>query len=176
MKSNDIDNKKPWENIDIDEIQPYPLKYTKIAALSLLAVFLTIIVDLLITLNIWNNFLAVLTLASFGLIAFFIFNIIFEQWHRKIEPLFIILFFYTFFIAIKEVMGLFKMEKPLFSALAAVNIYSLTDFLYVYLGGFFALIIMGGIAYLFVSNHPRAQKYGVVAVAALAIFFILKIG
>lgn len=178
MKSKDIDSKKPWENISIDEIQPYPPKYNRLTILLYLAIFYTVFFYYFNSLNIFNSLMPILNFICYGIISFFVLNIIFDQWSKedKIKLIGIFLFFYTILAVIVNGIILIKLDISLFKFLGSLtDISFLIGIILTYFNGFFILIIMGGILYLYNSKHPRVEKYGIVAIGILAIVFILKI-
>jgi hypothetical protein len=149
MNSKTDNLKKPWEKISIEEIQPYPAKYTKIIILSYIFVFF----NLLDTTDFFkfdtSSIALPITICVYGTLLFaFVYVHSFGQLNT----------FLNFFKAIMIFIIIFMVIAVLiFNAYHLITLNMLITSLN---SAFVTLLIFIGPIYLCFSHYPRSEKHG----------------
>lgn len=176
MKARAKKKAKPWENISIDEIQPYPSRYTKTILLSYTFLAFFIFTDTNF-LGIPYNILFFIKMGVYGTLAFSLLYLWANGHPKKMLNEFISLT--TVFI------GIFIIGIAVFSLINGLNVLKIIwvvkdplDIIWAILILFnyilFGLTLLLGPANLYIASHPRAQKHGYILAAIIFIFIVLS--
>ncbi len=152
------DVKKPWEKITIEEIQPYPPKYTKIIILS----YIFIAFNLLQVTNFLNFdtkiFLPLLT-CVYGTLIFVLIYIYsngrLNSFLNNLKDVAIVVTAYVIFVNF---------------ILIGTSHVSMTTILRSLRSIFVLLLLFSGPIYLTISHHPRSEKHGYILMAIFLIY------
>lgn len=147
LKKDDV--KKPWEEISIDEIQPYPPKYTKMIILSYFFIFFNIFVmTIFVKLDI--KFLLPFLICVNGILIFAqLYYYSNGRLKTLLENLKSIIIIVSVFVIIINVIPFIKNHITLGSILMSFYL-------------IFVLILLLFPSYLSMSDHPRSQKHGII--------------
>ncbi|BDZ70808.1 hypothetical protein [Methanobacterium petrolearium] len=73
------DNKKPWEKIPLDEIQPYPSPYNKVILITYLYAFSVFVIKFMSVNSIFDPFIPFIKMMVYGVFAFVVLKIILKK-------------------------------------------------------------------------------------------------
>ena len=101
MKFKSSIDKKPWEKISLDEIQPYPSKYNKIIVITYLFAFSAIFIKFMNVNSILEPFIPFIKLAVYGFLSMLLLKMVLKKTNESIlDLLLFILPIYTLLILI----------------------------------------------------------------------------
>lgn len=152
------DMKKPWEKITIEEIQPFPPKYTKIIILSYIFIafnllqvsnflkFDTIIFLPLLTFVYGTLMVVLMYIYSNGRLKSFLINL---------RDMVIVVTVYVLFLNFILIGTSHVTMITILRSLSSI---------------FVLLLLMSGPVYLTISHHPRSEKHGYILMAIFIIY------
>jgi len=152
------DVKKPWEKITIEEIQPYPPKYTKIIILSY-AFILFNFFEFYNFFNIDTNILLPFTTCVYGVL---IFVLLYLYSNGRLK---------SFLFNLKD-MAIVVTAYVIFVNFILIGTGHITmnTILRSLRGIFVLLLLFSGPIYLTISHHPRSEKHGYILIAIFIIY------
>lgn len=168
------DNKKPWEKISIDEIQPNPSKYNKLIITSYLFAFPVLFIKFLDLNSFIDPFIPFVKLIVYGIFAFILFKMVLKQTNESImDSLLFILPLYTISIILINIIVLLVAGISLSSILSSLDLatvlYAITFYFYI----LFSLICWLTSYYILISSeHPKIKIHGYVLIGLMIFYFI----
>lgn len=167
-------NKKPWEKIKLDEIQPYPSKYNKAIIIAYLFAFSALFIKFMSVNSILDPFIPFIKLSVYGIFAFVILKVVVRDSIRSMVSIILfILPIYTIFILIINIIGFIILKIPFTTALSLLDPFNALYALVVYFNILFGLFGWYLGAYFLITEHPKIKIHGYIMVALL-IFYIFS--
>lgn len=172
MKFKEKSAEKPWEKVSIDEIQPYPHKYTQMIVLSYIFVAFFIFENTNF-LGIPESYLSIIKIFIYGLLAFTLLYLYTDGKRRKMLNEFtnITLVLMGLLLIINVIIfGIKGLDWLMFPG----NVFEVI--LNIINGIFIGLTILLGPVYLmYMSHHPKPQKNGYIITVIFTLFIILSV-
>ncbi|MBP1946056.1 hypothetical protein [Methanobacterium petrolearium] len=167
------DNKKPWEKIPLDEIQPYPSPYNKVILITYLYAFSVFVIKFMSVNSIFDPFIPFIKMMVYGVFAFVVLKIILKKKVKdSIKGIFMFIVPpYTLVLVIINLIVLSVMKISLSDVFGVLfNLIGLLYLITWYFYTLFGLIAIGSVIYLFMSEYPKIkiQAY----ILTLMFFFI----
>jgi hypothetical protein len=166
------DNKKPWEKISLNEIQPYPSPYNKVIVTAYLFAFSVLFIKFMSVNSILDDYIPFIKLVVYGTFAFILLKMVLKKTNESVwDVMLVILPFYTIFIIIINFLILLVTGIPLANVLTLLNpnvaLYALIFYFYV----FFGMIGWLMSSYFLMSEHPKIQIHGLILILLLLFYF-----
>lgn len=172
------DNKKPWEKISLDEIQPYPSKYNKLIITAYLFAFSVLFIKFLDLNSFLDPFIPFVKLIVYGIFAFIILKMVLKQTNESIlVNLLFILPLYTLFVIIifiiPVLVAFLVVGISLSSILAFFDFSNVLYTITFYFNLLFSLICWLTSYYVLIfSEHPKIKIHGYVLIVLMIFYFI----
>jgi hypothetical protein len=170
-------NRKPWEKISLDEIQPYPTRYNKIIVIGYLFIFSIFLTKFMEVNSIFEIAIPFIKLAVNGTLALALLKLIMRgSFQTPIKSFFqFVLPIYTIIMAIVIAVGFIYAGislEDVFSSSYSL-IFLIISILLHYFYVLFGLVCLGSVLYLLMSEHPKIQIHGLILVVLFNLFYLI---
>lgn len=167
------DNKKPWEKISLDEIQPYPSRYNKAIIIAYLFAFSVLFIKFMSVNSILEPFIPFIRLVVYGMFAFVIMKVVLRYTNESIiSNILFILPIYTVFIILINIIFFLTLRIPFANVFPlfdpVIVLYAIVTYFYILFGLFGWYLSV----YFLMSEHPKIQIHGFLVMILLIFYFI----
>lgn len=165
-------DKKPWEEINLAEIQPYPSKYNKVIIVTYLFAFSVLFIKFMDVNSILEAFIPFIKLAVYVGFAYTILKMVLKKTNESvISVISFLLPIYTLIIVIISILIFLVLGISFSNILSLFFPSNILNAISIYLYAFFGLIGWLMIPYFFTSNYPKIQINGFILILMLLFYF-----